>query len=445
MPKLKLSLKFFMEFKKDYRNFVDKLIAENGPAFAVKGLTYDLHFFANADYIKHVLFEKYMTYVRPPNKVIDGVLRDSAMLERKDQEAWKDERVDTLNALFNAKTTKSHAEMLINNTEEKLNTWEQYQLTRQALPLGPKLVAITLKNLSSMVFGNMDLNSERVAYLVHELFYLLVAYETSVTKLPWMLPSKLKTRTKKLTQAIHKLCEEIVDFCLSPQASENNLIKLLAQKYIPDYPVINKKERLHLAGRVAIFVIGGFENISSNLTWILIDICRYPLIANNIYKEVKHVLGARKMQVDDIDKLIYTQAVIKESLRLDAGSFIPRLCMEDDDINGYKVKKNDRVLLPVYHMHRLKEYWPNPEGFDPTRFIQPLDLRYQFVYLPFSAGPRACIGKDFAFIQTTIILAMIMQRYRLYLVPYEEVDPNFQFQDPTRAKEIMMNVIKAEG
>lgn len=431
-----------MEFKKDYRNFVDKLIAENGPAFAVKGLTYDLHFFANSDFIKHVLFEKYTTYVRPPNKIVDALLRDSAMLEIKDQEGWRDERFNTLNALFNAKATMGHAELLINNAEEQLNTWEQYVTSKKTMPLGPKLVAITLKNLSSVVYGGMNLDSERVAYLVHELFFLLVSYETSVTKLPWLLPSKLKRRTKKLTQAMHELCEEIVDFCLSPAASENNLIKLLAKKYIPEYPSISKKARIHLSGRAAIFVIGGFENISSNLTWVLINLSRYPLIGRKIHDEVKNVIGQRKITPDDIDKLIYTQAVIKESLRLDAGSFVPRLCMEDDNINGYIVKKNDRVLLPVYHMHRIREYWPNPEGFDPNRFIDPLDSRYQFVYLPFNAGPRACIGKDFAQIQMTIILAMIMQKYHLYLAPNEDINPNFQFQDPTIGKEVMMNVIK---
>lgn len=66
-------------------------------------------------------------------------------------------------------------------------------------------------------------------------------------------------------------------------------------------------------------------------------------------------------------------------------------------------------------MHRLTKYWTNPEGFTPERFLTPLDDTYNFIYIPFSVGPRGCIGKHFAFMEMTIILTMISQRYNLFL------------------------------
>ena len=123
--------------------------------------------------------------------------------------------------------------------------------------------------------------------------------------------------------------------------------------------------------------------------------------------------------VADVPKLRYTRQIIDEVLRLYPPAWIiGRHTLEADTLpSGHTLAADTDVSISPYVTHRHPDYWNNPEGFDPERFTsEHSEKRNRFAYFPFGAGPRICIGNNFALMEMVLTLATISQRYRLNLV-----------------------------
>lgn len=436
--KIKFTSKVYQSFMQDHVKFINELIADHGPAITLTTMFKNLHIFADTNLTKHVLFDNYQNYVRPPNPIVDKILRDSAMKNRSDQDVWVNERISLINPMLTRQALKPHAETIIATVGNELKEWDKYLNDPKGIPIQTAAAKMALLNLTKMLFGDVPLEEATLSHKIQELFFLLAKYETSVTKWQFYLPTSVRGRTKNIVNYMHKLSMNIVNYCLSHEMTNNNLVVMLAKKYYPKYPHLSHAEKVHLAGRVSIFIIGGFESNSNNLIWVLNYLSHHPEITKKVYAELQEKVGTRQLTTEDVDNLTYMRAMIYETLRLATKAFIPRVAMDDDIIGDIKVKKGDRVLLPVFYMHHLSEYWPEPDQFQPERFLKPLDERYQFVYLAFSTGVRICLGREFAIQQIIIMLAMMMQKYSITLPPGVEINPNFQYLDPEITDEIRM-------
>jgi cytochrome P450 len=117
--------------------------------------------------------------------------------------------------------------------------------------------------------------------------------------------------------------------------------------------------------------------------------------------------------------------VLEETMRLypPAWSF-GRKALVDDDIGGFHIPAGSIVWVSPYVTHRHPAFWERPEEFDPERFTpERSESRPRFAYFPFAGGPRMCVGRDFAMLVSTLVLATVAQRYRLDLVPGHRVEP----------------------
>src|SRR5690606_10193552 len=130
--------------------------------------------------------------------------------------------------------------------------------------------------------------------------------------------------------------------------------------------------------------------------------------------------------VSDIQSMTYTRHVLQEAMRVYPPiPMLPRTATEDNVAAGYHVPKGSIFLLFYYGLHHNAKYWSNPDVFDPDRFSSAnRDSRHRFAYIPFSAGPRQCIGSEFAMMEGMLVLTMMMQRYQLKLAPDQPFMPN---------------------
>jgi cytochrome P450 len=117
--------------------------------------------------------------------------------------------------------------------------------------------------------------------------------------------------------------------------------------------------------------------------------------------------------------------VLEETLRLYPPAWIfSRKIIADDELGGYDIPKNSMILLSPYTTHRHPAFWEDPEEFDPERFTPERSAgRPHYAYFPFGGGPRMCIGSSFAMMEAQLVLATIVQRYSLRLVPGHLVEP----------------------
>jgi cytochrome P450 len=169
----------------------------------------------------------------------------------------------------------------------------------------------------------------------------------------------------------------------------------------------------------------GHETTSNALSWTWYFLAQNPDVEARLHAEVDAVLDGRPPTVDDLKNLPYTEMILKESLRLrpPAWGLAGRTVLEETEIGGYTIPAGSTIFISPYQLHRLPEYFPDPERFDPERFTPENEKKLpRYAYLPFGAGPRVCIGNSFAMMEAHLILATVAQHVRLELVPGQEVE-----------------------
>ena len=130
--------------------------------------------------------------------------------------------------------------------------------------------------------------------------------------------------------------------------------------------------------------------------------------------------------IADLPRLRYAHMVVNESLRVYPPVWvIPRDAIHDDEIGGFRIPAGSTILLSPYLTHRHPQFWDNPEAFDPERFLPARsEGRPRHAYFPFGGGPRLCMGVDMAMMEMLLIIAMVVQRYRVHLVAGHREEPD---------------------
>lgn len=176
---------------------------------------------------------------------------------------------------------------------------------------------------------------------------------------------------------------------------------------------------------VTIF-LAGHETTSNALAWTWYALSRNPDVEEALHAELDRVLCGRIPTLQDLPNLPYTAQVFKETLRLypPAWALAARMASADTTLGPYAVAKNTLVFASPYAMHRLAQYFPEPERYDPQRFTPECEAALpRYAYIPFGGGPHICIGNQFAVLEGQLLLATIAQRYRFELLPDPPVVP----------------------
>ncbi|KAG1671742.1 Cytochrome P450 9e2 [Nymphon striatum] len=129
-----------------------------------------------------------------------------------------------------------------------------------------------------------------------------------------------------------------------------------------------------------------------------------------------------KLTYDAISEMSYLKAVVKETLRLYCPFMrLVRKCSENYQLGSIFLKKGTLVGVPIYCIHHDAKYWPDPETFDPERFMgDPNDIN-PYTYLPFGVGRRNCVAKRFAEMEVKFAISVLLSKVRLYKLPTTEV------------------------
>ncbi len=171
------------------------------------------------------------------------------------------------------------------------------------------------------------------------------------------------------------------------------------------------------------FIVAGHETTALTLSWALYLCAFDETVQAKARAEACAVLDGRAATADDVVSLPYIRQIVEETLRLyPPGGFLSRTARAADELDGAEVKSGDTVIVPVYALHRHRKLWDDPDAFRPERFDGSGEIdRYQF--LPFSDGPRICIGASFAMQEAIIILASLLSRFRFTRVPGRDPKP----------------------
>jgi cytochrome P450 len=171
-------------------------------------------------------------------------------------------------------------------------------------------------------------------------------------------------------------------------------------------------------------LIAGHETVANVLTWAMYLLGSHSDAQEELAAETA-ALNGHAPTADDVAKLPFTRMVVDEAMRLYPPAWmIGRAAVETDVVGGYRVDKGTFALISPYMTHRHPGLWDHPDAFDPRRFGDGRSERMaKFSYLPFGGGQRFCIGGTFALLEATLLLASIVQRFRLEPVGGARIEP----------------------
>lgn len=170
---------------------------------------------------------------------------------------------------------------------------------------------------------------------------------------------------------------------------------------------------------VMTMLLAGHETTAVALSWTWYLLARHPEVERQLWSELEQVLGGRSPRPDDLPRLPYTDAVIKEAIRLYPPIWaVVREPSQDCELGGYTVRAGSSVIMSQWVMHRDPRYFEHAEAFHPERWQEDGSRNLpRFAYFPFGGGPRVCIGASFATTEAMLILATVAQRFRVRLEP----------------------------
>jgi cytochrome P450 len=174
---------------------------------------------------------------------------------------------------------------------------------------------------------------------------------------------------------------------------------------------MSKEELIH---NMQFFIVAGHETTALALSWSLYLLAHSSEWQQRVRAEVTRRLKGRAAGPEDLDAMPLVENVLDEAMRLyPPVGLLARTALAADQLCGRQVQPNDIVFLPIWALHRHELWWDQPNRFDPGRFAaENRGKLNKYQYLPFGAGPRVCVGADFAMMQARIILATLIQRFR---------------------------------
>ena len=175
---------------------------------------------------------------------------------------------------------------------------------------------------------------------------------------------------------------------------------------------------------VVTLMFAGHETVATGLSWTLYLLTVHPDIQERLAEDVETNLDGEPAATEDLARLPYLRQVVQEAMRIypPVWGFMRRT-EHETELGGTVIPAETTLGVVTYALHRHPELWPDPERFDPDRFApdQARDRDF-FAYLPFSAGPRTCIGAGMAMLETQLILAQIVPRFRMRVVPDHPIE-----------------------
>lgn len=203
----------------------------------------------------------------------------------------------------------------------------------------------------------------------------------------------------------------------------------------------------HLVNEIMTLIVAGHETTASTLNWVWYLISQHPDVEEKLSRELANLPGGEAFSMDDLGRFAYTRQVIDEALRLyPAGWLMTRRALSDDQLGVYFVPAGTEIYISPYFIQRHPDLWEDPHRFDPERFgpDQSAD-RPRRAMLPFSAGPRNCIGELLARVEMQLHVLIIARRLRLRYVQTRPLELEAGVNLRSKHDFIMMPERKAAG
>jgi len=409
------------EFRRDVLGLMTESARTHGDVVRFRLGPQVIHLLNHPDHVVHVLQKNAGNFDKRTRSAsfIRSVTGDSLLTANG--EAWQRQR-RLLQPAFHHAHIAGFARQMTAATAAMLSDWRPRAANGEVLDVASEMMRLTYTIVGRTLFsaevgGDAGTIERAMEVILPHTFGRL----GRVVNWPDWVPTPGNRTFRKALRAIDGVVYRIIEQHRAAQSAggpDGDLLSMLLR--IRDPETGAGFDDTQLRNETITFLLAGHETTANALTWTFHLLSRHPGVEARLREELDDVLGGRVPTPEDVPRLAFTKRVIREAMRLYPPIWIiERRVVDDDTVGGFHLPAGSAVVVAPYALHRHPGFWDAPDAFDPARFEGPVPA----AYIPFGAGPRFCIGSEFAMLEAQLIVAMVLQSYRLRPVPGHVVEP----------------------
>ena len=406
----------FVHFALDQLGWLREIADRHGDIVAIKIAGRPWFLVSHPEQIEEVFVKHARIMLRDEYAVVLQRALGLGLLT-SDGELWKRQRRLMAQA-FVPKRIQSYADAMVRVTEAGIARWRHGEVVN----LHQEMSRVTMEVVADVLFGTgvSPEETEMVREAMEDINEFFANSPEAVLKLPSWVPTPRNRRVNRAIEQIDSLIYRIIAGRRAEAPRDDFLGTLLAAQDEDGAKMSDQQ----LRDEAITLFLAGHETTALALAHTLFLLSTHPDVERRLHAELAEVLGDRSPGAADVKRLACTERVLKESMRLFPPAWTTgREAAEDVEVGGYLIPKGAQLLMSQWVVHRDPRWFPNPEGFDPDRWTKErAETLPRYAYFPFGGGPRVCIGNHFAMMEATLLLATMVRRFRLELLPGQRLE-----------------------
>lgn len=416
-PSLFASLKALNQMATDPIHLFEKLHHQYGDIVRLNLGLNQLFIINNADSIKYVLHKNISNY----NKL----KRLEQGTKRIFGEGWTQKiNREIIRPFFEHQYYVGMDAAIAEITQKMLDRWAKFADSHQPLDVAQEMMRLCLSfTVKTLIGYDLQGEDDEMAQAMETIMDYFNSRAISNFNIPENIPTPANRKYLAAVRTLETAIDRIIEDRRNKKTEKLDLISVLLSWR--DEETGKGLDSQLLRERLLWILLPAFEPLGRVLSWIWYLLSLHPNAESQIHAELQKVLGDRQPTFEDVPHLTYTKMVIQETLRLYPPFWVlGREAIQDDQVGGFHIPAKSILLFNLYGVQHNPNYWDNPEIFDPERFSPERSKNRSFAaFIPFSIGPRACLGYNLSLMQIALVVAMVAQAYRLKLVSGHRVEP----------------------
>ena len=395
------------------------LLREYGDFMCWRGLI-DVYLVNHPDYLRPVLAQGYKRFSK---RTIDYLVLAQVMgngLVSNDGPHWVKQR-RLMQPMFASRNVNRFDETINSLTSTMMDHW-QARTGGEAFHVDREMHRLAFRIVGATLFGSdIERHSEEVARILEVVNLRPQELRALMTLHSW-IPTPYNLKWKRAKKRLDGIVYAMIEARRRAGAGESDLLdRLLAAR---DEETGEGMDETQMRDEVVTLLLAGHETSANALTWTLYLLDANPAVEARLAEELAARLNGAPATAADLPRIPYLKQVVQESIRLYPPVWAyARRSEHEVEFGGYLLPADSYVGVVPWALHRHPDFWPDAERFDPDRFAPKQgEGRHSYCYLPFAAGPRTCIGAGFAMLETQLVLAQILQRFRVRVVPGHPIE-----------------------
>ena len=396
-----------------------ELLREHGDVICVRGFI-DVYLVNHPDFLRQVLSRSYEHFSK---HTFDYLVLAQVMgngLVSNDGPHWVKQR-RLMQPMFASRSVNRFDETINSLTSSLLDRWDALP-AGEAIRMDREMARLTFRIVGATLFGSdIERHADEVAEILEVVNLRSQELRAIMTVHSWV-PTPYNLKWKRATRRLDTIVYGMLAARRREGAGGGDILDRLIEAR--DEETGEGMDETQMRDEVVTLMLAGHETSANALTWTLYLLANHPEVEARLAEELAAELNGAPAAAGDLARVPYLKQVVQESMRLYPPVWgYSRRSEHEEEFGGCLLPSKAYIGILPWALHRHPDFWPEPERFDPGRFEPGRSAgRHSYCYLPFAAGPRTCIGAGFAMLEIQLVLAQLLQRFRVRVVPGHPIE-----------------------